>query len=658
MPKVRRSRAWLAFLLSLPAFTPSCSPRRAPVAPVPAGRGVSAATTLVRAATPVASSCARTSRASLPLPLSDASSSVALVGEASQRFAYVADEDDRALRVVDAAAGREIGATELGGAPSDVLVLPDGRVAVSLRDAHAVAVLEPGTDLARPFSVRCTIDVPDEPLGMALTKDRRTLLVASRWGHALTALDADSLDTRFTLDLPRDPRAVVVSDDGKTAFVSHVTGGTISAVDLTDDAHSARAIEVRHESRSPVFAEMPTPGTRPPEKPHPPKIRRHRRFGGQGYALARASDGRLFAALTLAEPESNGASGGYGGNGDEHPPVVADIGVISQSGDLAPVHFGPLTVSDCLLPRAIAVDGRRGRVLVACRGLDSVLTFEEKAEHPHDTEVGRVKVGAGPSGIAVDPDAGLAYVWSTFDRRIDVVSTGVRGKSNAPVRTITIPLRAQAPSEIVAHGRALFHDASARRIASDGRACASCHPDGREDGLTWSTPEGPRQTPMLAGRLDDTAPYGWDGARQTLLAHLDRTLERLHGIGIDKRDRESLFAYISTMKVPARRGPDEVPARRGKAIFDSDEVGCAGCHAGGASTDGLRHDVKSRAPFDTHAAFDTPSLRFVGRTAPFFHDGRFATLHDLLVQSDGKMGHTSQLSPADLDALEAYLSSL
>ena len=40
-----------------------------------------------------------------------------------------------------------------------------------------------------------------------------------------------------------------------------------------------------------------------------------------------------------------------------------------------------------------------------------------------------------------------------------------------------------------------------RRISADGRVCASCHPDGREDGVAWVTPEGPRQTPMLAGRL-------------------------------------------------------------------------------------------------------------------------------------------------------------
>ena len=56
-------------------------------------------------------------------------------------------------------------------------------------------------------------------------------------------------------------------------------------------------------------------------------------------------------------------------------------------------------------------------------------------------------------------------------------------------------------------------------------------------------------------------------------------------------------------------------------------------------------------------AFDTPSLRYVGGTGPWFHDGRYKTMHDLLVKSDGKMGHTKHLSEEDLDALEAYLAA-
>ena len=56
------------------------------------------------------------------------------------------------------------------------------------------------------------------------------------------------------------------------------------------------------------------------------------------------------------------------------------------------------------------------------------------------------------------------------------------------------------PTEVLA-GRSLFYAATDRRIAAWGLSCAGCHPDGRDDGLTWFLRQGPRQTPSLSGRL-------------------------------------------------------------------------------------------------------------------------------------------------------------
>jgi hypothetical protein len=68
--------------------------------------------------------------------------------------------------------------------------------------------------------------------------------------------------------------------------------------------------------------------------------------------------------------------------------------------------------------------------------------------------------------------------------------------------------------------------------------------------------------------------------------------------------------------------------------------------------------VKSGHPDERSMKFDTPSLAFVGGTAPYFHDGRYATLDALLVESDGKMGHTHALSREDRAAMIAHLESL
>ncbi len=210
------------------------------------------------------------------------------------------------------------------------------------------------------------------------------------------------------------------------------------------------------------------------------------------------------------------------------------------------------------------------------------------------------------------------------------------------------------------HGRALFHAVGDSRVSSDGRACASCHPDGRDDGLVWSSPDGPRQTPMLAGRLVHTAPYGWTGSRDTIAGHMHDTMSRLHGKGLPDSDVDAIAAYITTLKTPTvSPHAADADVARGREIVLAEDTHCVQCHIpDGTFTDGQRHDVGSATVADRARAFDTPSLRFVGGTAPYFHDGRYATFRELFAATDGKMGNTKQLSDRDLGALEAYLKTL
>ena len=69
------------------------------------------------------------------------------------------------------------------------------------------------------------------------------------------------------------------------------------------------------------------------------------------------------------------------------------------------------------------------------------------------------------------------------------------------------------------------------------------------------------------------------------------------------------------------------------------------------------HEVGSATVADVKRQFLAPSLRFVGGSAPYFHDGRYATLEELLRKND-KMGDTKSLSADDRGALEAYLRTL
>jgi cytochrome c peroxidase len=291
------------------------------------------------------------------------------------------------------------------------------------------------------------------------------------------------------------------------------------------------------------------------------------------------------------------------------------------------------------------------------------MEYDALATDPHNAVLRQWAVASGPSGLAVDTRDRRVVVWSQFDRTLSVIPLVGR----EPVASLPAVAKAELPrvpaSEgalALALGRKLFHTTVDPRISNDGRACASCHPDGRDDALTWATPDGPRQTPMLAGRLASTAPYGWNGAGRDVKEHLGHTFQRLGGSGLSDAELDALIAFATKMQAPepATHAAPAALVARGAEIFHASETGCASCHDGGTLTDRVAHDVGSKAKADAAPKFDTPSLRFVGGTAPYFHDGRYATLRALLVDTSGEMGHTKQLSQADLAALEAYLRTL
>jgi cytochrome c peroxidase len=316
-------------------------------------------------------------------------------------------------------------------------------------------------------------------------------------------------------------------------------------------------------------------------------------------------------------------------------------------------------VNECLLPRAAAYDD--GALYVTCLGIDALVKLDARSLDPSRAELKRWTVAAGPLGVAVDHEGKRAVVWSQFDREVSFIGTD----GDLPPARLAVARQSAGVTANIALGRRIFHQMGDARISADGRACASCHPDGREDALTWSTPDGARQTPMLAGRVAGTAPYGWHGSSDKLQDHLKKTFQRLGGEGLPKNQLAALVDYVASMTPPIERS---LPAdashaalvERGRTLFASAETGCSTCHdASRAFADGMRHQVTTGDPRGGKAdEFDTPSLRFVAGTAPYFHDGRYKTLDDVLVAPDHAMGESTRLSRRDRSALVAYLETL
>jgi len=604
-------------------------------------------------------SCARRTPGPRPARVSTArqGSAVALARAGDRLLAYVADADSRSVHTVDVDEGRELVRTRLDGEPRQLLVLPDGRVVASLSDGTHVAVLEPGEDPAAPLTPICQRDVPAEPWGLALSADDAKLVVTSAWGSALTVLDAATFDVKRVVPLPRDPRGVLIDEAG-TAFVGHLVGAKMSVVDLGEGQWSdpPATIDLGVRKATPLAQ----PGDRLAE-----------RTGSQGYALvsvalpatagiAEATVPRriLFPMVSVDPGDPERRSSVYYG-----PPFDGVAKQTPMVSVVDPERRQPLSkyvlgtsaaayTRECLLPRAAAVRVHRKTpsLLVACFGIDAVLELDALTADPFRAERRRFAVPPGPEGVAIDEASGRAVVFSQLGGALSVI--GLDGEAGA-TRTIALDYHPPPALAAAARGRMLFYRTDDTRVSGDGIACSSCHIDGREDGLTWTTPMGPRQTPMLAGRLDGTAPYGWEGDRPTVAAYIANTVERLGGKGLQAQEIDDLTAFLHVAKAPPRSPRDAALVSRGRDLFEGSAQGCGTCHAGGW-TDASAHGFS----LATSETFDTPSLQFIGGTAPYFHDGRYATLEALLADPASLMGHSASLPAEDRLALAAYLRSL
>jgi DNA-binding beta-propeller fold protein YncE len=648
-------------------------------------------------------------------------STVALGTLEGHAVAFVADTDLPGVHVIDRTKNTVLSSTKLPAEPAQMLVTPDGKLLVALRGSQGIQILSgraggkvvpdglyPTTP--EPFGLALTPDASTlvvtsiwgqqlqgfslaskkQLFSIKLPRDPRSVLITNDGKRAFVSHAAGSMASMIVLSATgSDALAQTIRLDGATNIPSY-TGN-----------HSYRFGSqgftlVQNEKTIFVPQTLTNAGIRT-EKPG-------LRGGGGGFQRP-------------GTPRHRFDNSGYGGGDDPYPIVLQDIAIIdslnpyttdrspalAQANKIHPsAHFlhlrlgktmvaepDSVVMSDgldahitgqfnaCQLPKAAVMDSIQQTILVVCQGTDVALELDATAKDPGRHELRRFSLPSGPTGIALDTKQRQAVVFSQFDRALVTISLGKAtppvpkkerpfnqlvsvndGKKGekkievlVPKGRINLPAVAGKSATLVA-GRKLFHVTNHIGISGDGRACASCHPDGYDDGLTWSTPEGPKQTVTLASHsLSKTGPYGWRGQHKTIDAHLQTTFRRLHGKGLAEPEVAALTEYLLSMKGHPKHHEQDSQILRGKKLFEG-PTACAACHPAPLFTDRQAHDVKSGG------TFDTPSLLSISSSAPYFHDGRYQTLKDVLANCEGKMGTVAGLTPADLSDLEAYLKSL
>lgn len=561
----------------------------------------------------------------------------------------------------------------VGHGAAQLVFDPTSRIAlVSDRHRDRIAAFEVADELTH---VR---DIPTrtEPYGLALTPDRSTLLVTTIADRQLTAYQLATGHERWSLPLAPEPRAVALAPDGARAVVTFAAQSTLARVRIADDSASPEpddktgngrgslsyASLVRYEpERSPlanVVLYEPHPGSGPPG---PQAGRKHARAVYSAVYL----DARVVAVpyqeSTPAQRLQRVDVGTYGGS-RLHLPIKHMLAFVAdrnsgraRAGQVAHAELGVGHI------RTMVYDRRADRLFLASYGGDRLVAFDNASrpsiELAWQVQLDAPKGACGPAGLALRPDGSLLIHCHLARSVATLDATRMNARLNSARATIIAgePVTRSRLSASAQRGRLLFTQANNPSISDGGAmACIDCHPEGRTDGLSWAIDGGRLQTPVLAGRLVDTAPYKWNGHDLTLGISINNTIQRLGGLGLSDRQNDDLVAFLESLPAPRRPAPSDPNAvARGRVAFT--EAGCGDCHKGPKLADRHLHELTTNLPY-----VNTPSLVGLSISAPYLHDGSAASLRAVLLGNGTvhDMADVSDLEPGQLDDLISYLSGL
>jgi mono/diheme cytochrome c family protein len=519
--------------------------------------------------------------------------------------AVAADPDRDVVYVVDVAQRslRHTVALEAGDEPGRVAIGSDGLAHVVLRGFGGVATI----DLAAGTVTERRHLCPD-PRGIAFDTDDATLHVGCADG-TLVHLPESGAPTRRQIVAP-DVRDVMVVDG--QVMVSLFREAVLVAED----------------------------GTRLGMSPHPrfeAHVAWHTRVHPSGSMLMvhQLHDTEL-VPINVGAEELVGESLPYGGGGGS----VCEPGIASTA---VSIFDGTDSVTISLPDTALAVDAAMDPegtlVAVAVPGAEEGQPSVRLVSPPDGCFPIDVPGDTGHvTAVAFDP-GGALVMQSREPARLVIQADPPRGG----VEIIELGGESRYDS-----GHEIFH-----RATESGLSCASCHPEGGDDGHVWFFEGlGLRRTQALDIGLADTAPFHWDGDMVDLDMIMDEVLSHRMGGNRQSPERADSFTrwVFEQERPPADTGQEEAAlVSEGAVLFATYD--CGRCHTGpmlGGQTTEPIHGKE----------LQVPSLRRVALRPPFMHDGRAHTLEEAVVDMIVATTSAEPVLEGNVAALTAYMRTL
>jgi DNA-binding beta-propeller fold protein YncE/mono/diheme cytochrome c family protein len=505
------------------------------------------------------------------------------------------------------------------------------------------------------------------PVGVAISPDGARAFVTLANRGELRRYVTATRQQNASLALGREPRAIAVSADGSRAYVTRFLSpahhGEVWEVD-------ANTMQLVRALRIPKFGD---------------EANRDTPASGRGVAnyLASVALSPLSGEAFIAANKPNSERGLL-----IHPSqdLDEDNSVRNLLAQLDPDAASPaqrfrrgIDLDNSDSASAVAFSPLGDYLLVTLQGMNEVLVLDALALDDNaglGAQVTRLQAGAAPQGVCVDAPTGRSFVHDFLDRGVSVLETSdLFGEGSIQVSRQAVSMVAnELLASDVLTGKRLFYDAGDPRMSAEGYiSCATCHVDGGEDGRVWDFSgrgEGLRNTTTLNGRSG--VAHGnvhWSGNFDEI-QDFENDIRMFFGgdgfmddadffateapLGAPKAGRsttlDALAAYVaslgqqSTRRSPFRAADGSMTADgvAGEVVFQRE--GCATCHAPPRFTDSgadtLRNVGTLRASSGLRlgqplTGIDTPTLRGVWASAPYFHDGSAATLPDVFRVTGG-----------------------
>ena len=299
------------------------------------------------------------------------------------------------------------------------------------------------------------------------------------------------------------------------------------------------------------------------------------------------------------------------------------------------------------------------RLVTAMKDIPNYLPFLDSSSRT------RVRLdGIGPRDIEIVGNK--AYICQYFSENIAVFDVSAKTQltdqtisiGNSPVINLN-----DEPFNVnrVRYGEVLWNDATTSY--QQWMSCASCHPEGGTDALSWAGASKPHTNTKSMIFSDRTPPVLVRGSRENAFSNVRRSMMfNNYNTYTDAQYNAALqyVKYMFPLQSPYlnRDGTKSASAQRGETLFE--EQGCAECHPAPFFTDMKMHPPNKNSRADnweknSDIKYDTPTLVETWRYGPWMNEGSSGTLKQAIEKSLPD-GHG--LTGAQIDDLTNYVGSI